>query len=755
MRKLLCAATGVLAAAVIAHYFVNTDRLPLIAIIFAALSAVSFLFRYELRLRMLIFFVSGAVFCAWFGLYHIQYAEPPSNLVGEDVTLRIRVTDYADEYRVLGEIETEGYEDIALYVYSYDYDLSALRPGDLVEAEFSFSDASLRSGVEVDSYISKSIYLFAWANTEPKLLSNEPSFQYLPRHIANFVSEKVTQVFPEDVQSFMLALLTGDKSGLYVQRELYSAMGRTGISHVVAISGMHISFLWALSGFLLRGNRKATAVVGIAVVWLFAFVAGATPSAIRAAFMLSLMSLAPFVGREPDPLSALSAAMILLFIANPLTVASVSFQLSFSAMLGLVLFSGKIFERLKPYAEKLRLGVLRKIGVAVAATVSASLGVTVFTVPLVALHFSYVSLVSPITNVLIFFAVSVAFLGGLGAVVLGSLSVVLGSVVGFVVAYMVRYITFCTAVLGAFPYAALYTADTAVIVWLIFAYVVFGFTYAMGHFWQLRYYVPVGIVSLGLALLIFKTSVMSTDTVMTVLDVGQGQSLVFRSEGASVVVDCGGNKGLENVGDIAANYLLANGSHRVDVLVLTHLDYDHISGVTQLMARVKVDTIIYNPKAVDEERYAQEIEAAADASETEIIYATEDMSVSVGAIELSIAAPLDEGDPNRRSLCIVADIDGMNVLVTGDVDSVGEREYVDRGLWGDMDVLVVGHHGSSSSSSLELLHTSYAQTAVISVGENAYGHPAEDVLHRLELYDMEVLRTDMDGTIEIRAEDYE
>ena len=237
----------------------------------------------------------------------------------------------------------------------------------------------------------------------------------------------------------MRALLTGDSSGLDDDYELEHALDESGIRHVVAVSGMHLSYLYAFIAAI-AGRRRASKL-GIPAAILFTFMAGATPSIVRACVMLLLVMAAPLARREADGLTSLGAALLLLLIINPLSIASAGLQLSFAAMAGIITVTPAVYGFIDSRWKKPegRRGRIRSF---VIATLAGTAGSTVFTAPIVALTFGYVSLVAPLTNLLTLWAVSACFILGLSAVIVGFIFEPLGAAAAYVCAYGARYIGF-------------------------------------------------------------------------------------------------------------------------------------------------------------------------------------------------------------------------------------------------------------------------------------------------------------------------
>ena len=238
---------------------------------------------------------------------------------------------------------------------------------------------------------------------------------------------------------------------------------------------------------------------------------------------------------------------------------------------------------------------------------------------------------------------------------------------------------------------------------------------------------------------------------VTVLDVGQGQSILLTSQGRTALVDCGGTGG-EDPGDIAADYVQAMGRNTLDLLVLTHYHDDHACGVPELMERLTVSALAV-PDVEPDNPLRVEILALAEEKGTEVIFIEENTAVELGGASLTLYAPLGTGGGNEEGLSVLATLGDFDALITGDMNAAVEQRLIKYGNLPDVELLVVGHHGSKSSTSEELLEAVMPEYAAISVGYNSYGHPAPDTLERLAQAGCTVRRTDLQGTITVRAAD--
>ena len=247
------------------------------------------------------------------------------------------------------------------------------------------------------------------------------------------------------------------------------------------------------------------------------------------------------------------------------------------------------------------------------------------------------------------------------------------------------------------------------------------------------------VLGLCIALLASWTEPMMDDVRFTVLDVGQGQCLLLQSQGKTYMVDCGGSSD-SMAADLAAETLLSQGISRLDALILTHYDRDHAGGAEYLLSRIDTGVLILPPVHSE---YAFRAE--------EILYGAEDLLLSSGNTKIRVFSSPISGDDNENSLCVLFDTEKCDILITGDRDGFGERMLLRKITDLDIDVLVAGHHGSKYATCEELLTAVRPGIVCISAGRNnSFGHPAPELLQRLDHYGCSVYRTDLQGNIIIR-----
>ncbi len=753
IRKLAIACTGYCAAIFASHYVMSRPQLgsALALCIIIALSAL--LTKGNMRRRIIIFAVAAAVGFAHYEWHCIRTIDKCDSLAGTEAQLTARVTDYPDRRSrvtlIYVKVTGSQYPNVDALLFDYSDEEPELRPGDEISLTAKLTSAAERYGEDTDSSISKGIYLCGSVSGEIERTGRwSGAFLYFPMYIGNALHNQIGRLFPDDVSHFMKALLAGYKGDYYNDDRLYSAMNVAGLAHVVAVSGMHVAFLVGVLQSIM-GKTRRSGVICIALVWVFVIMVGLPPSAVRAGIMISMVLLAPIAGRINDRATMLSLALALILLANPFAAGSVALQLSFGAVAGMFLFAQRLYVKMN---EKLSAPKpLERVGSYITATLSSSLAVTVFTVPLVAVHFGYVTLLAPIMNILCLWAISVLFTGGFLVCAVGLISASAAMLPAGLLAYLVRYIAAVVEYAAKLPFAAVYTENGYVLAWLIASYAIFAACAAVRRRHRLTYLVPSAACLVLLMLVFVRTDAdMRADAgTVSVMSVGNGQCIAVTQQDSCVVIDCGSHGVITNAGNMLSAYLHSKGHNDVDCLILTHLHTDHASGAVRLMDLMRVKTLVLPDNAQDTsaDGMLEKLLAAADENGTRIVYITQDSELTAGEIKLNVFESSERGKRNESGIMLTATIGEYDMLVTGDVEMSVERELVSKHELSGTELLIVPHHGSKYSCSDELLNAASPETAVVSTGYNNYGHPSDETLERLSRHGIEALRTDELGRI--------
>lgn len=720
--------------------------------------------RVDKRLRPVLYTAGLAIALLWSWGYDIRTVYPAEQLAGTEETFVFQAADWPETgtYSVSVEarlLNPDGPDlGVLLYFYPGDEKIPDIKPGDTLTCTVQLKLADTVGGEENGYYYSKGIFLTANAAAIPEVTPAENvPLKYWPALWRRAMGEHIAELFSDETAGLALALTTGDKSGL--TGGFYTALKRCGLAHVVAVSGMHMSMVVMLAAMLVRRRRrKMMAIVSIPLVLAFMALTGFAPSVVRAGVMQILLLLGPALSREGDTVTSLSFALLLLLLQNPYAAMSVGLQLSFLSVAGILTITGRLNEKffhrfpLKKGKTKPRRLYNRAVRFLVGC-VTMSIGAIAFTTPLTVYYFGTVSLISPLANLLTLWAVTVLFLLCLPAAALGGVLPVAGKVLAALaepVSWLFHRIVYG---LSSLPFASV-SLETGryILFWLLFVYAVIG-ACILFRKEKPKPIVPVCCcaIALAAALLFNALSLRGDGLAVTVLDVGQGQSILLATQSSTALVDCGGS-GWEDPGDIAADYVQAMGKSTLDLLILTHYHSDHACGVPELMERLDVAALAV-PDVEPDSTLRAEILALAEEKGTEVIFIEEDTTVELDSASLTLYAPLGTGGGNEEGLSVLATQGDFDALITGDMNAAVERRLVKYGNLPDIELLVAGHHGSASSTSAELLEAVMPEYAVISVGYNTYGHPAPETLDRLEQAGCTVWRTDLRGTITVRAAD--
>jgi len=708
------------------------------------LSLTLIFFKY--RRQMLCILVGCAIGLGWFLGFDWLYLAPARSVDGQVLHLDIAATDYSriGENGIICEGKTKINEKSYTVQFYINEDVS-LTPGDQVMGDFAVRYTG--GGMEKATYHrGNGIFILCYPKGDSIVSALiEPVEKHFVKNLRHEILSIVDKTFPADTRSFAKALLLGDR--LDMPFEMEWKLKTSGIYHIAAVSGMHVSILFSALHFLCLKKRFLTAIIGFPMLFFFAAVAGFSPSIVRATIMQSLMILALLVNREYDPPTALGAAVLLILANNPIAITSVSLQLSAGCMIGMLLFTEPIHNYL---LFNTRLGPAKgrswkaKLTRWLVASISATLGAISLTTPLSAIYFGSVCVLGILTNLLTLWIISAIFVCVAAACIFGAMWLPLGIWIGWLVAWPVRYVLWVIDMISKVPLSSVYTSSVYIVLWLLFAGIL------LTVFLKSKKKQPVVLTACILAGLLgsvfFSYLEPRLDNYrITAVDVGQGQCLLLQYEDQYYMVDCGGDSD-ETAAREAAQLLISQGIFRLDGFILTHYDSDHVGGAENLLDIVPADKL-YLPVWNDENKYK---DALMGKYKDKIQWVKEDLYLD--AVNITIFPSFEGEDSNESGLCILFQPENCDILITGDRSASGERALLEHTTLPDLEILVAGHHGSSSSTSWELLNATRPEIVLISVGErNNYGHPAKDTLERLGLFGCTVYRTDIEGTIILRG----
>lgn len=625
---------------------------------------------------------------------------------------------------------------------------------------------------------------------------NQALFQAKQKLLESYVT-----YLGEEGAGVISSMLLGERALLSEEtRELYR---HGGISHVLAISGLHVSMIGMALYELLRksplGRNGAIPVACVGVILYGTFVEAGI-STKRAVIMFLLLLLATALGRTYDTLSAMSVSVILILLQNPGALYNASFQLSFAAAYGASVLAVLLKERNKERTpeEKAIWAAKRAdnkwfrlrddLAEKGKSMLVFGLAIQVVTFPFTAYHFFEYPTYGFFLNPVVVPLMTILLLCGLLSGVCGLLVPVLGYFfAGGAGAILWLYEMLCEFI-SKLPYSLLLIGKPAL--WQMGVY--FTILAVCLLVWQrggLHLVLKIGrktrlqrsqgkgtflwgvLILLPLCLL----TLLPASFEAAFLDVGQGDGIVLRERGGAVLLVDGGSTSVQKVGEKRIiPYLKSKGIRVIDCAFVSHTDSDHISGMKEILEEmpvysdyresmagytgVPVIKSIVLPVVKEPDEAYHELVELAEEKKAEVYYLTAGDRMKVGKeLLLSCLAPKENGvyeDKNAASMVLLASYGEFDMLLTGDMDAVGENTLLKEGAMEgiSLEVLKVAHHGSYTSSSEDFIIALAPRISIISCGkDNRYGHPHKETLETLYGANSRVLRTDESGCVTVKV----
>ncbi len=589
---------------------------------------------------------------------------------------------------------------------------------------------------------------------------------------------------PEDA-GILSAVLLGEKEDL--DSAVYELYRKNGISHLLAISGLHISIvglgIWKLfrkggAGFWISGIFAGGFLIA------YGMMVGSGPSVVRAVSMAGLSFLAAAAGRTYDLPTAMCIPALGLLLTHPYLLTQASFQLSFLAVISLV-YPGRLFS-----ARGETFFTNEKFSAA-ASAFFVSLSLQMVTAPVVCWHSFGIPVYGVFLNLLVIPLMTYVVLSGFIGLGLSFLSVSAGGAMLGGAHYILKlYEVVCNGI-GKLPGAELVLGQPEV--WKIGCYyglVVSGaIIYERGmkiaekfhekkhkskekseesvlNLWKTRILIDrkhrlVFLCAAWLLAFFFLLPSRPAGFSVTFLDVGQGDGIVLRCASRTILVDCGSSQ-QKSVGEkVLVPYLRSQGVTYVDLAVMTHGDQDHINGIRYLLEHpesgIRLGGLMM-PKAGNDEIYGKMAELAKE-QEIPVYYAAAgDRIENIAGKGMYMECLSPEGeekfsDRNEESLVFRVTYDRFSMMLMGDLETGGEENLVGSGVLSPVTVLKAGHHGSATSSGESFLEKLSPEITVLSYGrKNRYGHPAKEVKERLGNIGSEILETGISGAVMIEID---
>lgn len=562
-----------------------------------------------------------------------------------------------------------------------------------------------------------------------------------------------------DATSLLLTLAAGQRAAL--DDEIEEEFAKSGLAHILSVSGLHVAVLamavlgllrWLLIRLPLRALRRIDArqlAAPLAIPWVWAYVVftGVQPPAVRSAVMCSLVLLGLCWQRSPDALNALALAAGAMAALDPSSVFDLSVQLSFLAVAALIVLT-PVLRAWVPLAMPTQ-GAgwrwwLMRLRETVVQTFTASLAVTLASVPLVLMTFhrlGWAGLLSNVVALPISFVLTLLSAGGAAVFVAAPSWSTPVLWLGLVFS---KALLWCAHVFSALPFAAVQLP---------------GPSWAVASLWWLGLlavaFCPGRWRMMGLSTVVAAMVHLAGPAVaphhdrleVSFLSVGHGDSMVVSSAGHHLLIDGGGvPQGADTGRRFVLPFLRQKRIAKLDLAVLSHPHPDHALGLTSALSELPTDRL-WLPAGVSEGPLVTDLLEAADVAEVEEVEVGQ-APFQLGAAQVEIWGPpndrvLLEGE-NDRSVVLLVRHGQVTFLLTGDIEEAAEENLNP----GEVTVMKAPHHGSRTSSSAQFVERTHPQFVVFCVGaHNRFGFPHSEIVERYERSGARCYRTDLDGAI--------
>jgi competence protein ComEC len=604
-------------------------------------------------------------------------------------------------------------------------------------------------------------------------------------HFRGYLNRQVEAIFPIFSQGFMKGILLGTRDDLETDRlESFSLLGLT---HVLAISGMHVGLV--VGGWIWLCRRLGlTHETTLRLTWLvipfYIVVTGAEPSAIRAGIMAMIGITALLMKQWKNGLSILGFTGCIMLLWNPYYLFNIGFQLSFLITAGIIWGVSKINRKIPVHNEWIR------------SAISITLTAQCFSFPMTVYYFNQFSLLSFAANLFLVPVMTLIILPvGYAALFLGMIHPGFGYLLGKMVNTTLWSVYWIVDRLSGWAYMHQIWA-TPPKWWMV---VYFALFLSLISFWEKgdnrihplvkrkwqgniitrklgkrRWVAPVLLLLMIVHLAYGYAYPGKREAFQaTFIDVGQGDSLLIETpKGTRILVDGGGTldfserleewqkrkKTFEVGKQVLVPYLKRNGIRHLDYVFATHGDIDHIGGLRAVLSELYVTQLVWGTDSIIGPEVTELFQIAQD-NEVKVVQAVRGQRWKIEeGIDLLVLHPTHESgknmEGNNQSLVLLMNIYGKTMMLTGDIEVAAEHRILDaleeNQFRPNIDIMKVAHHGSRTSTTQRWMNYFKPKVAVISVGhDNRFGHPTAEVIERLEAAQTQIYRTDVHGAVTV------
>ncbi len=643
-------------------------------------------------------------------------------------------TAYTVDVDLITDYENRCTDKLKIIVYSNSEDISS---GDIIRAEgklFSFDEPTNPYQPNYKIYMLSNGYDYSmWCENVIPTGQKSNGFVYNIEKARNRVNDFFNNSMPEREAGIAKALTTGYKND--ITQETRENFKRLGISHVLAVSGLHVSIiayiiLYICTEVLKLQKRKAIPIASAVIVFYLVFT-GFSPSAVRAVIMSVVSFTGLLIYRNSDRINTAAFSAFIMLCINPLYLWNVSFQLSYVGIASVI----AAMEILDDDEKNKGRGKLEK-------TFIFSTVVWVVISPVVMYYYKGISLVAIASNIVFIPVISIVTCIAMAAGLLSLAGFGLAHILANIVYFILNIYNNVTEKFSGNVFTYMDISRPS----LIAIACVYVFIFAMLLLKKKKKTKMFVIAVFAGYIAVAAVSFINSPAEIVFFDAGQGDaSAIYIPRRLTAVIDGGPDGGAENS---VIPYLEAKGE-KVDLLFVTHMDSDHVTGAMELIKKDLVMRAVISDTVHENKDNLKKFLLVAAAYDVPVIYADKGDRFNIGEdcyFECLYPDDRTTGSENDASLVLRFIYDDTAFLFTGDIDADAEKSLLDDNI--NCDVIKIAHHGSKTSSSEEFISKTGAKTAVIQTAkDNIYGFPSNQVSDVLKKLDVDTYVTGNDGAV--------
>lgn len=707
-------------------------------------------------------------------------------IIGEAIVLSNKQEkEYNNVYKIK-------YEDTYLYLKIDKKLIKDLKYGDKIRFSGEFIEATKQrnyGGFNYKQYL-KTLKIYGSIKVEEIeiIASNQTNlFFRITNEIAFNIKQKIDSFMKKEDAAILKGLLLGDTTE--IADEIQENFRISSISHILAVSGMHVTYVIIGIKMLFEshlGKRKTKFIIIIFLI-LYTFITGFSPSIVRASVMGILLVGAEILNRKNDIWNSIAISLLLILFYNPFLIMNVGLQFSYLGTIGIIVFHKNILKLLKDIKTKNKkwkyqynkkiIKFINKVKEVLAVSISAQLTI----LPVMIYHFNLLGIYFFITNLLVSIIIGPIIMLGAIAIFFSIFLFPITQILGVILEILIKSLIVISN-FSKIPFSKIYVATPKIYDIILYFILIFLFNllYTLYHSKELnrtqmrarnlialiRYKVFMNrgkykkIIFIPVFIIIF-ISITPKKLNIHFVDVGQGDcTFIVTTRKQTILIDGGGSTSKEY--DVGKNtllpYVLDRGYTKLDYIFISHFDQDHVAGILTILEELKVETVIIPKQEENTENYQKFLELIKEKRiKVNIVKKGDRVNIEKN-VYFDILWPekeqIKENVINNNATVMKMYYGNFSILFTGDIEEKAEEKilkvYEGKERLLNANILKVAHHGSKTSTTEKFLKWVNPKAALIGVGKNnLFKHPSEKTIENLRKHNVTIYRTDENGEITI------